>query len=162
MTNSRAVRNRGVGNALRYRGGGGMWMWMLHRATGLGVLLFLIIHVVETAAIIYSPDFYDHALVIYKNPVFRFAELLIFFSVLFHAANGLRIVVQDFWPMVMLHQRRLATAAAVIVALVMLPVTWIMVAPIFGLADEPGVQRHQERCAALPEAPACLRTEAVE
>lgn len=158
MTNSTAVRNRRLGSALRYRGGQGMWTWMLHRATGLGVLLFLVIHVVETAAIIYSPDFYDHALVIYKNPVFRFAELLIFFSVLFHAANGLRIVVQDFWPVVMLHQRRLATAAAVIVAVVMLPVTWIMVAPLFGLADEPGVERHIERCAVLPDAPACQLT----
>jgi succinate dehydrogenase / fumarate reductase, cytochrome b subunit len=162
VTNSRAVRNRGIGSALRYRGGGGMWTWMLHRATGLGVLLFLIIHVVETAAIIYSPDFYDHALVIYKNPVFRFAELLIFFSVLFHAANGLRIVVQDFWPVVMYHQRRLATAAAVIVGLVMLPVTWIMVAPLFGLAEEPGVERHLERCAVLPEAPACQAGEGSE
>ncbi len=156
MTNDRAVRNRGLGSALRYRGGGGMWAWMLHRATGIGVLLFLIIHVVETAAVIYSPEFYDKALVLYKNPVFRIAELLIFFSVLFHAANGLRIVVQDFWPGVMLHQKRLATAAAVIVALVMLPVTWIMVAPLFGLAEEPGVERHIERCATLPQAPACV------
>jgi succinate dehydrogenase / fumarate reductase cytochrome b subunit len=162
VTNSRAVRNRGVGNALRYRGGGGMWAWMLHRATGLGVLLFLIIHVVETAAVIYSPEFYDSALVLYKNPVFRFAELLIFFSVLFHAANGLRIVVQDFWPVVMLHQRQLTAAAAIVAGLVMVPVTWIMVAPLFGLADEPGTERHIERCATMPDAPACQLAEGAE
>lgn len=160
MTSNSAVRNRGLGSTLRYRGGGGMWAWMLHRATGLGVLLFLIIHVVETAAVIYSPEFYDKALILYKNPIFRIAELLIFFSVLFHAANGLRIVVQDFWPSVMLHQKRLTTVAAVVVALVMVPVTWIMVAPLLGLADEPGVERHAERCAALPQAPACLDSSA--
>jgi succinate dehydrogenase / fumarate reductase cytochrome b subunit len=137
-----------------------MWSWMLHRATGLGVLLFLIIHVVETAAVIYSPDFYDHALNIYKNPLFRFAELLIFFSVLFHATNGIRIIVQDFWPVVMKRQRQFALAAAVVVTLVMLPVTWIMVAPLLGLADEPGSQRHIERCANLPDAPACREVEA--
>jgi succinate dehydrogenase / fumarate reductase, cytochrome b subunit len=75
-----------------------MWTWILHRLTGLGILLFLIIHVVETGLIIYSPEFYDSALVLYKNPLFRFAELAIFFAVLFHAVNGLRIVIQDFWP----------------------------------------------------------------
>jgi succinate dehydrogenase / fumarate reductase cytochrome b subunit len=150
------VRNRGLATALRYRGREGMWTWMLHRATGLGVLLFLIIHVVETAAIIYTPSFYDEALELYKNPLFRFAELLIFFSVLFHAANGLRIIVQDFWPIVMERQRQLAWAVAAVVLVAMLPVSWIMVAPLLGLADEPGVARHLERCQLQPSAPACL------
>lgn len=133
-----------------------MWTWILHRVTGLGVLLFLIIHVIETAAIIYSPEFYDQALGLYKSPLFRFAELLIFFSVLFHAVNGLRIVVQDFRPKVMVRQRQIALAGAAFVVLAMIPVTWIMVAPLFGWAEEPGTQRHIERCAETPDAPACL------
>jgi succinate dehydrogenase / fumarate reductase, cytochrome b subunit len=149
------VRNRGLMTALRYRGREGMWTWLLHRATGLGILLFLVVHVVETAAIIYSPEFYDSALGLYKSPLFRFAELLIFFAVLFHALNGLRIVVQDFWPYVMKRQRQLAWGAALVTAVVMVPVTWIMVAPLFGWAEEPGTQRHIERCLERPEAPAC-------
>jgi succinate dehydrogenase / fumarate reductase cytochrome b subunit len=135
-----------------------MWSWMLHRATGLGVLLFLIIHGVEPAAGIYSPEFYDHALDLYKNPIFRFAELLIFFAVLFHAVNGLRIVVQDLLPYVMERQRQLVWATGVIVMVAMVPITWVMVAPLVGLADEPGAQRHLERCEALPTAPACAET----
>ncbi len=149
-------RARSLGTALRYRGREGMWSWLLHRLTGLGVLLFLVIHVVETGLIIYSPAFYDDALELYRSPVFRFAELLIFFSVLFHAANGLRIVVQDFRPKVMEHQRKLTWAAAAVALLLMLPVTWLMVAPLLGLADEPGVERHRERCLEDPGAPACL------
>lgn len=156
------VRNRGVGTALRYKGREGMWTWFLHRATGLGVLLFLIIHVVETAIVIWSPEFYDEALVLYKNPVFRFAELLIFFSVLFHALNGLRIIVQDFAPYVMERQRQLAWTAAIVAAVAMIPVTWIMVAPLIGLADEPGTARHIERCQANPSAPACLESSSGE
>jgi succinate dehydrogenase / fumarate reductase cytochrome b subunit len=154
-------RFNSLGTALRYRGGEGMWSWILHRVTGLGILLFLIIHVVETGLIIYSPDFYDEALELYKNPIFRFAELAIFFSVLFHAVNGLRIVVQDFWPIVMERQRQLVWAAAAVVVLAMLPITWMMVAPLFGWADEPGAQRHIERCAADPGAPACLDAEGI-
>jgi succinate dehydrogenase / fumarate reductase cytochrome b subunit len=149
-------RSRSLGTAIRYRGGEGMWTWILHRLTGLGVLFFLIVHVVDTGLIIYSPEFYDHALDIYKHPLFRFGELFIFFGVLFHAVNGLRIIAQDFWPYVMQYQRRLAWATAVIVALAMVPVTWIMLAPLFGWADEPGVTRHEERCVSTPDAPACL------
>ena len=81
-------RARSLGAALRYRGREGMWSWLLHRFTGLGVLLFLVVHVVDTGLVIYSPEFYDHALAIYKHPVFRIAELAIFFSVLFHAFNA--------------------------------------------------------------------------
>jgi succinate dehydrogenase / fumarate reductase cytochrome b subunit len=136
---------RGLFTALRYRGRTGMWTWMLHRATGLGILAFLVIHVADTAAVIYWPEFYDNTLELYRSPFFRVAELLIFFSVLFHALNGLRIIVQDFWPMVMHHQRTLAYAAAGLTGLLMLPVAWIMLAPLFGLAEEPGTERHRRR-----------------
>ena len=149
-------RAKSLGAALRYRGRGGMWSWIIHRATGIGILLFLIVHVVDTAIIVYSPSLYDEALLLYKHPVFRFAELLIFFAVLFHAVNGTRIIVQDFWPIVMQRQRQLVWASAVIVALAMLPVTWIMLAPLFGLADEPGTGRHHERCQERVDAPACV------
>lgn len=149
-------RARSLGAALRYRGREGMWSWLLHRLTGLGVLLFLVVHVVDTGLVIYSPEFYDHALEIYKHPVFRIAELAIFFSVLFHAFNGLRIVIQDFWPMVMQRQRQLVWAVTGVVVLAMLPITWIMVAPLLGLAYEPGTARHLERCQEQPSAPACV------
>jgi succinate dehydrogenase / fumarate reductase cytochrome b subunit len=144
-----AHRVRGLWTALRYRGREGMWTWLLHRATGIGILLFLIIHVIDTALVIYWPGVYDHALNIYRNPLFRFAELLIFFSVLFHALNGLRIIVQDFWPGVMLHQRRLSLAAVTAAVVLILPVAWIMLAPLFHLRDEPGTERDRARRASM-------------
>lgn len=150
-------RSRSLGTALRYKGREGMWTWVLHRATGLGVLFFLIVHVVDTGLVIYSPEFYDHALDLYRHPLFRVGELFIFFGVLFHALNGLRIIVQDFWPYVMHRQRQLAWGAAGLSLLVMIPVTWLMIAPLLGWADEPGVGRHYERCEAAPTAPACVQ-----
>ena len=138
-------RVRGLWTALRYRGREGMWTWLLHRATGIGILLFLVIHVVDTAIVIWWPGLYDHALALYRHPLFRVAELLIFFAVLFHALNGLRIIVQDFWPASMRHQRRLAVGALGAALLLILPVAWIMLAPLFGLRDEPGTARHQAR-----------------
>src|ERR1700745_4039492 len=128
-----AHRVRGMWSELRYRGREGMWTWLLHRATGLGILLFLIIHVIDTAIVIYWPGLYDHALNLYRNPVFRFAELLIFFSVLFHALNGLRIIVQDFWPGVMRHQRQLGLAAIGAAGVLILPAARVTLAPLFHL-----------------------------
>jgi succinate dehydrogenase / fumarate reductase cytochrome b subunit len=120
-----------------------MWSWLLHRITGLGILAFLLIHVVDTALVIYWPDFYDTSLELYRHPLFRVSELAIFFAVLFHSLNGLRIVVQDFWPLAMLRQRR--RRAAALTAIAMIPITWMMIAPLFGLADEPGTERHRIR-----------------
>lgn len=140
-----AHNTRGLWTALRYRGREGMWTWLLHRVTGIGILLFLIIHVVDTAIVIYWPALYDHALDLYRNPLFRFAELLIYFSVLFHGLNGLRIIVQDFWPKTMLRQRQLAWGAAGLALVLILPVAWIMLGPIFGLRPEPGTERYEAR-----------------
>ena len=140
-----AHKLRSLGTALRYRGRTGMWTWILHRATGLGILAFLMIHVVDTATVIYWPDFYDHTLRIYRSPFFRLAELAIFFSVLYHALNGLRIIVQDFWPVAMRHQKTFATAAVAASLILIAPVAWIMVAPVLGLAEEPGAERHRAR-----------------
>lgn len=151
-------KSRSLGTALRYKGQReGMWSWILHRVTGLGVLLFLILHVLDTAIVIYFPDLYDHALGIYKSPIFRFAELLIFFSLIFHGLNGLRIIVQDFWPVVMVHQRRLALGVALVTIVATVPIAWVMLAPLFGLADEPGTPRHQVRCEQYPTAVACAQ-----
>lgn len=150
MRSRSSLRSTSLRAALRYRGREGMWTWMLHRVTGLGILFFLILHVAETAVVVYRPDWYDHALELYRHPVFRVGEVAIFFSVLFHALNGLRIVIQDFWPMAMRHQRKLAVAAAILTLLGFLPAAWMMLAPLAGLAEEPGAERHRRRQAAEP------------
>lgn len=141
----RNVRNTRFTESLRYKGREGMWTWMLHRVTGLGILLFLLIHVFDTGLVIYWPHLYDESLAIYRHPLFRLGELAIFFSVLYHALNGLRIVIQDFWPHAMRHQRKLGIVALAASVLLILPVAWIMMAPVFGLAEEPGLERNRAR-----------------
>jgi succinate dehydrogenase / fumarate reductase cytochrome b subunit len=137
-------RAKSVSAALTYRGREGMWTWILHRATGLGILLFLIVHVVETATVIYWPQLYENFLDTYKSVFFRFAEVLIFFSVVYHALNGTRIIVQDFWPLAMRRQRQLAWAAGGLTVLAMIPITFLMLRPLLG-GPEPGEERHRQR-----------------
>ncbi len=50
-----------------YRGREGMISWALHRITGLGVLLFLLIHIADIYIIRYGANAFDDLLVIYKG-----------------------------------------------------------------------------------------------
>ena len=61
---------------LTYRGRAGQWAWILHRVTGVGVLLFLLVHIVDTAFIGWGPELYNKAMAVYRLSVFRVGEVL--------------------------------------------------------------------------------------
>ncbi|HEX5857956.1 MAG TPA: succinate dehydrogenase, cytochrome b556 subunit [Microbacterium sp.] len=80
-----------------YRGREGMWSWVLHRITGVAIFFFLLVHVLDTALIRVSPEAYDAVLGTYKNPIMGIGEVVLVAAIVFHAYNGLRIIVVDFW-----------------------------------------------------------------
>jgi len=80
-----------------YRGREGMWSWVLHRITGVAIFFFLLVHVLDTALIRVSPEAYDAVLGTYKNPIMGLGEVVLVAAIVFHAYNGLRIIVVDFW-----------------------------------------------------------------
>ena len=45
-----------------YRGGQGMWSWLLHRVTGMGIFLFLLVHILDTAFLILGPEPYNRVM----------------------------------------------------------------------------------------------------
>lgn len=79
----------------KYRGKGGQLFFLLHRLTGLGTLLFLIIHIVDTAMVYFAPSLYGDAIKVYQTPLFMLAEIALVFSVIFHGVNGLRVAYLD-------------------------------------------------------------------
>ncbi len=111
---------------LTYRGGEGQWSWILHRVTGVGVFLFLLVHIIDTAGIGWGPSVYDKLIALYRRPVFRVGEVLIAGAVLYHALNGIRIVIIDFWPGATVVHRKLFYAVAVVFAVVYIPAAIIM------------------------------------
>ena len=111
---------------LTYRGGAGQWAWMLHRLTGVGVFIFLLAHIVDTAVIGWGPKAYNTAMALYRRPVFRVGEVLLAGAVLYHALNGIRIVIIDFWPEATLLERKLFYAVAVVFAVVYIPAALYM------------------------------------
>jgi len=98
-------KNRLVGTL--YRGREGMWSWVLHRITGVSIYFFLLVHILDTALVRISPEAYNAVIGTYKNPVMGLGETALVAAILFHALNGLRIILIDFWGPGTRHQRLL-------------------------------------------------------
>ncbi|MBF6298766.1 succinate dehydrogenase, cytochrome b556 subunit [Nocardia amamiensis] len=80
-----------------YRGDPGMWSWALHRITGVTIFFFLFVHVLDTALVRVSPETYNEAIETYKTPIVALMEMGLVAVVLFHALNGVRVILVDFW-----------------------------------------------------------------
>ncbi|MEY4491614.1 MAG: hypothetical protein RL085_25 [Actinomycetota bacterium] len=80
-----------------YRGKVGMWSWVLHRITGVAIFFFLLVHVLDTSLVRLSPEAYDAVIATYKTPIIGVAELGLVAAILFHALNGIRVILIDFW-----------------------------------------------------------------
>ena len=80
-----------------YRGDPGMWSWVLHRITGATIFFFLFVHVLDTALVRVSPQAYNEVIDTYKTPIVGLMEVGLVAAVLYHALNGIRIILIDFW-----------------------------------------------------------------
>lgn len=112
-------RNVGFFQGLKYQGGGPMLSWMLHRITGVGILLFVSLHVVSSFFMQQvGSDFATVINTVYESWIF---QIVIIFFVVFHALNGLRIAVLDLWPQFLVYQKEA------------LWLQWLIITPVYGL-----------------------------
>jgi len=118
-----------------YRGRSGQWAWIAHRVTGVGLILFLFAHIVDTAMIGWGGDTYDRVTSVYHNPVVRLIELGLVGFVIFHALNGLRIIAIDFWPKATRYDKPLFFGTVGLFLLAMAPITYIMAKQAIELLD---------------------------
>lgn len=88
-----------------YRGGVGQWAWILHRVAGLGILLFLVLHIVDIFLAAFGPTVFNKLVFIYHSLALRPLIALLVFGVVYHALNGLRIILMDFWPRMTAYQK---------------------------------------------------------
>ncbi|GAA3588733.1 succinate dehydrogenase, cytochrome b556 subunit [Klugiella xanthotipulae] len=80
-----------------YRGNEGMWSWVLHRITGVAIFFFLLVHILDTALIRVTPEAYNAVIGTYQNPIMGIGEVGLVGAIVFHAFNGLRIILVDYW-----------------------------------------------------------------
>jgi succinate dehydrogenase / fumarate reductase cytochrome b subunit len=98
-----------------------MWSWVMHRISGVLIFFFLFVHVLDTATVRISPEIYDAVIGQYKNPVMGIGEAGLVGAVVFHALNGVRIILVDFWSGGTKHQRKLFWGVVVVFTVLMVP-----------------------------------------
>jgi succinate dehydrogenase / fumarate reductase cytochrome b subunit len=117
-----------VDGSLRYRGREGQWSYIIHRLTGLGTLLFLTIHILDTATVYFYPELYSEAIGLYQSTAFMIGEIFLVLSVLFHGVNGLRLALFDLFPDFWRErpQRNAFYVTVVVSVLLWLPAAYLM------------------------------------
>lgn len=119
-----------------YRGREGMWSWVAHRVTGVLIFFFLFAHVLDTALVRVSPASYNAVIETYKNPVVNVMEVGLVAAVLFHAFNGVRVLLVDFWSKGVRLQRQMLYVVVALFVILMVPASYFMlrhtVATLFG------------------------------
>ncbi|WP_231639749.1 succinate dehydrogenase, cytochrome b556 subunit [Mycobacterium sp. Marseille-P9652] len=98
-----------------------MWSWVLHRISGATIFFFLFVHVLGQAMVRVSPQVYNGVIHDYQTPVVGLMEFGLVAAVLFHALNGVRVILIDFWSEGPRHQRLMLWIVAVISLLLLVP-----------------------------------------
>jgi succinate dehydrogenase / fumarate reductase, cytochrome b subunit len=115
-----------------YRGREGMWTWVAHRITGVLIFFFLFAHVIDTAMVRVSPEAYNTAVETYKNPIVGVMEIGLVAAVLFHALNGIRLVLVDFWSNGPRYQRQMSYGVVGLFVVLLVPFVWRHLTNVFG------------------------------
>lgn len=122
--------------SIRYRGLWGHWSWLAHRLSGLAVLLFLVIHVWDTANATFWPEAYSYTVEIFKWFPFSVGEIGLMAAVLYHSFNGIRITLLDFKPDLWRYQRQSAVVVWVLFTIVFIPIAIFMLTRTIGHCTE--------------------------
>jgi succinate dehydrogenase / fumarate reductase cytochrome b subunit len=107
-----------------------VWAWWLHRISGLGVLAFLCLHVVDTSLMLVGEDAYNHLIrSVYQQWWFQPAEVALGGALVYHALNGLRIILIDFWEDAIRHERLIRRGLLALFVVTMVSLAVVMLWP---------------------------------
>ncbi len=115
---------------MRYRWKAGMWAHVLHRLSGLALSAYLLAHLVVTKQLVKDPQSFHHAMGILENPIFRFLEIGLLGVIIYHALNGLRVIVFDFFDVPSKAQKPLWYGVVAIFLAIFLVGGWLMLQAI--------------------------------
>lgn len=97
MSNHRsaAVFSRWLGIMFAYKKHAGSWAYILHRLTGIGLTVYILVHIILLTTLLKGDRAFNEEMAFFRTPVFLFFEWLLGSLVMFHALNGLRIALID-------------------------------------------------------------------
>lgn len=108
-----------------------MWSWVAHRISGVGIFFFLLIHVLDTALVRVDPEAYNAVMSVYKTPIMGLGEAGLVAGIVYHAFNGIRIILIDFWGNGSKHQKKLFWGVAIVWLLTMVPFLFVHLPNVF-------------------------------
>ena len=91
-----------------YRKHTGSWAWILHRITGLGLTIYIMVHIIALTGLLKGEAAFNEEMALFSSPFFLFGERLLGALVMFHSLNGVRIVLVDFGNGARYHKQILA------------------------------------------------------
>lgn len=109
-----------------YKGGEGMWAWLFHRIAGVAIALFLFLHVFDIYLIGWGRDVFNKIIALYRHPLFELGAIALIAAVLFHALNGIRLIIVNLFPQATAVQKHMFYVELFIVAVVFIPVAYVM------------------------------------
>jgi succinate dehydrogenase / fumarate reductase cytochrome b subunit len=113
-----------------YRGKSGQWAFVLHRITGFLVFFFLLLHVIDVS-LISRPKLYNEVHQVYGNVLLRVFEVGLLAALLYHALNGLRIVLVDFFPEAIKSERTVFAVVMFVTAALSVVGGYVIMKPFF-------------------------------
>jgi len=116
---------------LRYRPQAGMVAWAFHRISGVGIFAFILLHILDIYLVGANPNLYNDVLAFYASFPGRILETVLGAALLYHALNGLRIVIIDLWPQMTVYHRQLWQATWIIFIGVGVPGAIIIMRPVW-------------------------------
>jgi succinate dehydrogenase / fumarate reductase cytochrome b subunit len=71
------------------------YLYLGHRLSGLGLLAYMILHIIETANRIRGEEAWAELMALFASPPFRVIEYLLFAMAVFHMMNGVRLMITE-------------------------------------------------------------------
>jgi len=71
------------------------YLYLGHRLSGLGLIAYMVLHIVETANRIRGEQAWAELMALFASPPFKVIEYLLFAMAVFHAMNGVRLILVE-------------------------------------------------------------------
>jgi succinate dehydrogenase / fumarate reductase cytochrome b subunit len=102
---------------LRGRRGAGLWAFVAMRLSGIGLVVYLYLHLVILRQLAEGPAAWDQFVALAKSPAFLLLDVLLIAGILVHGLNGLRLTLISFGVGVAQQKTLLAGVVALTVVL---------------------------------------------
>lgn len=83
----------------------GSWAWILHRLSGLALIFYLTLHIWVINTLTMGPGKFDSVTQFLSSPLFKLLEVGLWGVILYHAFNGVRVVIVDFFQGSLVHKK---------------------------------------------------------